>query len=124
MCMFHLQHTTLLLAVDKVNKVQPYTVMCVIHLIDCLENSAMEHCSPEAVHFKAPRLRLYPVPLTAREDTHTLWGIFIFPRKRIVANEPRRHNSLRWHCPAGASGKLSSSGALYHCESEYIRWLG
>ena len=41
--MFHLQHTTLLLAVDKVNKVQPYTIMCVIHLIDCLENSAMEH---------------------------------------------------------------------------------
>ena len=81
-------------------------------------------CSPEAVHFKAPRLWLYPVPLTAREDTHTLWGILIFSRKRIVANEPRRHNSLRWHCPAGACGKLSSSGALYQCENEYIRWLG
>ena len=38
-CVFHLQHTTLLLAVN----VQPYTIMCVIHLIDCLENSAMEH---------------------------------------------------------------------------------
>ena len=34
-------------------------------------------CSPEAVHFKAPHLRLYPVPLTAREDTHTVWGILI-----------------------------------------------
>ena len=42
-CVFHLQHTTLLQAVNKVNKVQPYTIMCVIHLIDCLENSAMEH---------------------------------------------------------------------------------
>ena len=60
--------------------------MCVqsimaIHTITRLGNS---DCSPEAVHFKAPRLRLYPVPLTAREDTHTLWGIFIFSRKRIV----------------------------------------
>ena len=55
-------------------------------------------CSPGSHKMKAPRLRVYPVPLTAREDTHTLWGIFIFPRKRIVANEARRHNSLRWHC--------------------------
>ena len=80
----------------------------------------MNACSPEAVHFKAPRLWL-----TDRTRGYSyLWGIFIFSRKRIVANEPRRHNSLRWHCPAGACGKLSSSGALYQCENEYIRWLG
>ena len=36
-------------------------------------------CSPEAVHFKAPRLWLYPVPLTAREDTRTLWEYSYFP---------------------------------------------
>ena len=59
-----------------------------------------------------------------RGYSYPLGDIHIFQEAHCVANEPRRHNSLRWHCPAGASGKLSSSGALYQCENEYIRWLG
>ena len=51
---------------------------------DCLKLDYKCFCSPGSHKMKAPRLRVYPVP---REDTHTLWGIFIFPRKRICGTK-------------------------------------
>ena len=66
-------------------------------------------CSPEAVQIKAPRLTVYPV--TARRTMHFLqgyehqWG---FLGDMHISQETHRAQST----PAGASGKLSSPGAL------------
>ena len=56
---------------------------------------AVEVKSPRSHMMKAPRIS----STTDRTGGYSYpLGIFIFPRKRIVANEARRHNSLRWHC--------------------------